>query len=239
MPKLPFIKWFPGDWMADTAMLSPATRGIWFDLLNVMWQLDHADKLSGTVAELARAGRCDVAQMQTAIDELIRFRVANIGERDGVVTVVCRRFKRDNAERLRAKNGMRVTRQLQKKEVPVTREKSDIRICNTLASVTAGAGAPARENPHPRDFYPKSVDEVLKMAEDPRCGCPMSRDQAEAYFLARDTTDWIDACNRRIPPGKVYGDIRRWFLNDQKKATTSGGDEIPAFELSDSMRREG
>lgn len=238
MPKLPFIKWFPGDWMADTAMLSPATRGIWFDLLNVMWQLDHADKLSGTVAELARAGRCDVAQMQTAIDELARFRVANIGERDGVVTVICRRFKRDNAERLRAKNGMRVTRQLQKKEGSVTREKSDIRISNTLAGVTAGAGAPAQENPPAQKFYPQSIDEVLEMAADPRCAVVMSRDQAEAYFLARDSVDWIDAAGRRIPPGKVYGDIRRWVLNDRKKAT-SGGEEIPAFELSDSMRNEG
>ena len=238
--KLPFIKWFPADWMADTAMLSPSTRGIWFDLLNVMWQMDHADKLSGTLAELARAGRCDVAQMRTAIDEITRFRVANVGERDGIVTVVCRRFKRDKEERIRAKEGMRVTRSLRKKGASVTPDITEDRTQpgNTLASVTKSAGAPAREAvpaptlPISRERYPQSVDEVLAIAEDPRCAVQITREQAEAYFLARDTADWIDAARRRISPGKIYGDLRRWALRDQSKGgRAAASDAVPEVTL--------
>lgn len=222
--KLPFIKWFPADWMADTVFLSPATRGIWFDLLNSMWLLDRVEKISGTLSELARAGRCDTVQMQTAIDELTRFRVANVIKRNDVVTLVCRRFQRERKERVRAANGMRVTRQLRKSYGNVTRENTEDRNSNTLASVTAGAEAPA-ETPRPaRDSYPQSIEEVMEIAADPRCAEKCTREQARDYFLARDTRDWVDARGRQIKPGKVYGDLKIWLLRDkQEKASRNGG----------------
>lgn len=244
--KLPFIKWFPADWMADTAMLSPSTRGIWFDLLNVMWQMDHADKLSGTLAELARAGRCDVAQMRAAIDEITRFRVANVGERDGIVTVVCRRFKRDKEERIRAREGMRVTRSLRKKGASVTPDITEDRRQNgNTGSVTKCAGTPAREAvPAPAPAfdmskYPQSVEEVLEIASDPRCAVQITREQAERYFLTRDTADWVDAARRRISPGKVYGDLRKWALNDNGRRQNGGAaEEPPPLKLPDSVFQE-
>ena len=225
--KLPFIKWFPADWMADTVFLSPATRGIWFDLLNSMWLLDRVEKISGTLPELARAGRCDTVQMQTAIDELTRFHVANVIKRDDVVTLVCRRFQRERKERVRAANGMRVTRQLRKSYEDVTRENTEDRNSNTLASVTAGARAPARKPRPPRVAYPQSVDDVLKIAADPRCAEKCTRKQAEAYFLARDTREWVDARGRQISPGKVYGDLKIWLQRDAQETrdrAQSGGD---------------
>jgi len=108
--KLPFIQWYPADWIAATTMLSPATRGIWFDILNVMWQMDRAEKITGTLAEIARAGRCDAVQMRTAIDELTTFHVADITERNDKVTVVCRRFKKANAERVRIREAVKKSR---------------------------------------------------------------------------------------------------------------------------------
>jgi|GEM_PF-6945745 len=108
--KLPFIQWYPADWIAATTMLSPATRGIWFDILNAMWQMDRVEKISGTLAEIARAGRCDTVQMQTAIDELSTFHVADVTERNGVVTMVCRRFKKANAERVRVREAVKKSR---------------------------------------------------------------------------------------------------------------------------------
>lgn len=238
--KLPFIKWFPADWMADTAMLSPSTRGIWFDLLNVMWQMDHADKLSGTLAELARAGRCDVAQMRAAIDEITRFRVANVGERDGIVTVVCRRFKRDKDERIRAKEGMRVTRALRKKGASVTPDITEDRRQNgNTGGVTKCAGTPAREPTTAQKFYPQSVDEVLEMAKDPRCACKITREQAEKYFLSRVRTDWVDGCNRKIHPGNIWADMRIWFLNDNGRRQNGGAaEEPPPLKLPDSVFQE-
>ena len=211
--KLPFIKWFPADWMADTVFLSPATRGIWFDLLNSMWLLDRVEKISGTLPELARAGRCDTVQMAAAIDELTRFHVANVIRRDEVVTLVCRRFQRERKERVRAANGMRVTRKLREGYANVTRENTEDRIQSPPAG-DIRTPAPASKGRH----YPRSVEEVLQIAADPCCGMICSREQAEAYFLARDTTDWVDACGRKIQPGKVYGDLKRWLQRDSQEA---------------------
>ncbi|MBQ7695927.1 MAG: hypothetical protein IJT50_12490 [Lentisphaeria bacterium] len=67
-----------------------------------------------------------------------------------------------------------------------------------------------------RDDYPQSVEDVLKIAEDPRCGMECTSEQAEKYFVTRDTANWVDACGRRIRPGKVYGDLKRWLLRDQR-----------------------
>lgn len=108
--KLPYMQWYPADWIADTTLLSPATRGIWFDILNVMWQLDRTEKITGTLAEIARAGRCDSVQMQTAIDELSKFHVADVTERNGIVTLICRRFKKANSERLRIRAAVKKSR---------------------------------------------------------------------------------------------------------------------------------
>ena len=70
------------------------------------------------------------------------------------------------------------------------------------------------KSPSAREDYPQSVEDVLKIAEDPRCGMECTREQAEKYFVTRDTRNWVDACGRKIRPGKVYGDLKRWLLRD-------------------------
>lgn len=60
--------------------------------------------------------------------------------------------------------------------------------------------------------YPETVDEVLEIAGDVRCGEICTRKQAEEYFLARDTVNWVDGNRRSIAPNKVYGDLKRWLL---------------------------
>lgn len=218
--KMPYIQWYPADWIAATMMLSPATRGIWFDILNVMWQLDRAEKITGTVAELARAGRCDAVQMQTAIDELTAFHVADVTERNGIVTLVCRRFKKANAERVRAANGMRVTRKLRKCDGNVTemlqpnitedrRQKSekDTTASMPLTSVTDDVGAADAGGGHaPR--FPQSVDDVIALAD--RAGATCSPEQAELYLAKRQSAGWLDRNAR--PIRNIGADLKAWLL---------------------------
>lgn len=85
-----------------------------------------------------------------------------------------------------------------------------------------GRGAPALPPPVTISGYPQNVDEVLQMASDPRCAVRISREQAEAYFLTRDTADWFDAARRKIQPGKVFGDIRKWMLREQGQGGSNG-----------------
>lgn len=86
--------------------------------------------------------------------------------------------------------------------------------------------------------YPKSVEEVMAIAADPRCAVEISREQAEAYFLTRDTADWIDAARRKIQPGKVYGDLRRWVMKDRQQGGGTAGAASSAEAEFEAMRRQ-
>ena len=66
-------------------------------------------------------------------------------------------------------------------------------------------------------LYPQSVDDVLAIAASPLCGMRCSREQAEAYFTNRAATDWEDAARRKITPGNVPLDIKRWLMRDEQK----------------------
>lgn len=98
---LPFMQFYVADWTADAALsiCSPATRGVWIDLLCAMHQLGRSGKLSGTRDQLARLGRCSTAELSQALTELQTSRAAEVTERNGVVTVTNRRMARDAAIR--------------------------------------------------------------------------------------------------------------------------------------------
>nr|DAU43679.1 MAG TPA: hypothetical protein [Caudoviricetes sp.] len=102
----------------------------------------------------------------------------------------------------------------------------------------AGSHTPAHAHGEIPAGYPKSVEEVMAIAADPRCAVEITREQAEAYFLARDTADWIDAARRKIQPGKVYGDLRRWVMKDrQRDGGTAGAVSTAEAEFEELCRR--
>jgi hypothetical protein len=93
--KLPWIKWFPTDWLSD-AELSKTTllgRGLWIEALNAMYNSD-THTLSGSPEELSRVLRCSVAEFDTALIDLQHHNAAIVGVRNGVVTLTSRRIER-------------------------------------------------------------------------------------------------------------------------------------------------
>lgn len=101
MPDFPYMQFYAGDWMSDPklSMCSPATRGFWMDALCAMHAAGRAGELSGTTNQLARACRCLPAEASTAIADLRSTGAADVTERNGVVTLICRRMKRENDKR--------------------------------------------------------------------------------------------------------------------------------------------
>lgn len=100
--KVPAIQFYPGDWLKDSDLSKclPATRGIWMDALCAMHQSDRSDSLSGTPEQLSRVLRCTCEDVNTAIDDLKTTGAAIVHVRNGVVTLISRRFQRENRERL-------------------------------------------------------------------------------------------------------------------------------------------
>lgn len=98
----PSLQWYPGDWFKaeEVRSCSPATRGIWFDFINYAFNSQSYGAVKGTIPSLARRCGSTIEEMQHALEEI---ELNNVGEvlraSNGVVTVVCRRLRREQEER--------------------------------------------------------------------------------------------------------------------------------------------
>lgn len=243
MATMPFFKFDAAAWLTGKVqLLTPAEKGIFIDLLARMWHENGRLRLDGI---LHRQLHCDKQNLTDALrvyQELgimnvdgdvlsVKFMLAQIEERQQFVE------KKRLAGSLGGKH-----RQAKQKAESISREqKADT---PPDGGDTPGADAPVREAvPAPTPAfdpskYPQSVEEVLQIAEDPRCAVQITREQAERYFLTRDTADWVDAARRRISPGKVYGDLRKWALNDNGRGKAAASDAVPEVTLPESAWRE-
>ncbi|HZV36614.1 MAG TPA: hypothetical protein VFB72_18700 [Verrucomicrobiae bacterium] len=111
--KYPWMQFYIADWLRDTALCSPATRGIWLDALCVMWGNGRTGELRGTYDQLARALRCTRPEVELAVAELEQCNTADV-KRDNdysgnvLVTLINRRMQREYKERMGIK--LRVNR---------------------------------------------------------------------------------------------------------------------------------
>jgi hypothetical protein len=100
--QLPFVKFFPRDWLSDSALrtCSLATRGVWIDFLCVM----HAAPIRGylvsaagtpmSVDQVSRLIGCSPAETDLLLAELLSLGVCDRTE-DGAI--ISRRMVRDSA----------------------------------------------------------------------------------------------------------------------------------------------
>lgn len=80
-------------WLTDSglSMCSPATRGVWIDLICVMYQ-ERKATITGTCEQLARLSRCSPSLMSDAITELKSTGAAGVrtDPNDSRVSITCR-----------------------------------------------------------------------------------------------------------------------------------------------------
>lgn len=95
--KHPYIPFYTGDWLKDPrlSLCSPATRGVWIDLICAMHEFDRCGELRGTTEELARLARCSTVELTQALTELQNKRAADVLQRNGSWTIANRRMKRE------------------------------------------------------------------------------------------------------------------------------------------------
>lgn len=94
--KLPYLQFFIGDWIKDPklSLCTPATRGVWIDLLCAMHELDRAGELRGTTEQLARLARCSPVELEAALTDLQTSEAAGVHQRNGGWVLVNFRMKR-------------------------------------------------------------------------------------------------------------------------------------------------
>lgn len=121
MAKLPWMPFYPADYLLDTQLLSPAARGIWMDLICHLWRTETRGTMTLSLAQWSRILRADQAEVTAAFSELATQSICNIvTDRDGDVTVESRRMLREEKDRLGAAKRMRKMREKRKSSPPVT-----------------------------------------------------------------------------------------------------------------------
>ena len=100
MGKAPAFQFYVGDWIQDTRILTPSSRGIWADLLCFMWRAEERGQISGTYPQLARLLSASESEIKDALHELSVTKVADVTERNEIVTITNRRMFREERERV-------------------------------------------------------------------------------------------------------------------------------------------
>lgn len=130
MGKRPSLQFYPGDWLKDPAVrfVSLAARGLWIDMLSIMFECDPKGRLSlcgklMPVEHLARMVGGSTDEVSRLLTELAASGVYSVTE-DGII--YSRRMVRDEAEREATKDRVRKFRKRQKKRLlPVTEMKHE------------------------------------------------------------------------------------------------------------------
>jgi hypothetical protein len=96
--KQPHIQFYTGDWLKDPelSMCSPATRGIWIDMICAIHELQNGGKLVANPQQLSRLCRCSEQESISAINEIRSSRTADVSEQDGVWTIISRRIRKSH-----------------------------------------------------------------------------------------------------------------------------------------------
>ncbi len=104
MGRLPWVKFSPADYLIDTAPLSPSARGLWMDILCLMWRAESGT-LSYPLASWGQILRTVTSDLTVTLTELLHFQVCDIETENGnalvtltgnaVVTIINRRLQRE------------------------------------------------------------------------------------------------------------------------------------------------
>lgn len=149
MGKAPAFQFYPGDWIQDTRILTPLTRGIWIDMLCFMWRSEDRGKLEGTPDQLSRLLSCKPSEISEAVQELRDTKIADVSvtkslhvtECNDLVTVINRRMYREERERKLTRS--RVARYRETQELRLSND--DVTAPSSSSSSTSGTKVPIEE----------------------------------------------------------------------------------------------
>jgi len=158
--KLPWMKFYPGDWAQDTTPLSLAGRGAWITIVCAMWRSTERGKLSMPLAGFCRLLGAPEAETLAVLEELSVTGIASrVTEADKKVTLTCRRMVREfNSHRNHALRQQRY-REAHQVDAQVTGEKSEVRSQKSEEDKNKRAQAPRSLS---RKFMKPTAEQVTE-----------------------------------------------------------------------------
>lgn len=231
MSSHPYLALFTGDFKKDAqlSLCSPATRGIWIDLL-CSFHDGQIGELRGTAEQFARLCRCNTAEMEIAIKELGETGTANVEKHDdGSFTVTSRRMKK--VQELQAKRKQAGSKGGSKREAkPEQTLENENEIENdfsssfgeseNLSSSFSKTEANAKQNPNKTEAkrQQNALDKVREFAR----GEGISLADSDWFFYHCESNGWT---NGGRPIRDWRATLRSWqragYLPSQKAAAAA------------------
>ena len=224
MSKLPFLQFYPSDYLVDTRVLSLAARGAWVDIICVL----HASSTRGTLTLPARGWArimgASEEDFQSALAEIEEMKVGDVmRECNGNVIVTCRRMMNESITREQTR--LRVQNYRKKHGNKASNEGSNAGVTDNKSEVIShkseeeeGSGVvtppPAltsdqKEKPQKQ---PKQTDAewLAELATSPAYrGIDVRREHAKALVWAsankktmsrRRFINWVNRCETAMAP---------------------------------------
>jgi hypothetical protein len=124
MSKLPFLQFYPSDYLVDTRVLSLAARGAWVDIICVLHKSSTRGTLTLPARGWARIMGATEADFQSALSEIEEMKVGDvIRNGNGDVSVTCRRMMNES-----------ITREQTRLRVQNHRNKHGNKACNDTSN---------------------------------------------------------------------------------------------------------
>jgi hypothetical protein len=236
--KLPFLQFYPSDYLVDTRILTLSARGAWVDILCVL----HGSSTRGTatfpVRGWSRIMGVSEAEFETAVEEIDAMKVGNVLRcSNGDVTITCRRMLNEaitrEQTRLRVQNHRNKERNNERNassNASVTPKKSEVISQKLEEEAESEADAPppdfSLENDSDEDQkpqkQPKQTDAewLVDLETSPAYrGIDIRREHAKALVWA--------AANKKTMS-------RRRFVNWINKCEPTMGQQAPSASISTS-----
>jgi hypothetical protein len=220
--KLPFLQFYPSDYLVDTRILTLSARGAWVDILCVL----HGSSTRGTatfpVRGWSRIMGVSEAEFETAVEEIDAMKVGNVLRcSNGDVTITCRRMLNEaitrEQTRLRVQNHRNKERNNgsnASSNASVTPNKSEVISQKLEEEAESEADAPPPDlpfddlpdQPEKPQKQPKQTDAewLADLATSPAYrGIDIRREHAKALVWAaankktmsrRRFVNWINKC---------------------------------------------
>lgn len=223
MAKLPSFQFYPGDWWKDSNLrrCSPAARGIWIDMICLMFECDERGVLASggspwTLEDIADAvgGAPDVAL--SCIKELVRKGVAR-RRSDGAL--FCARLVRDEEERRQGRGRVREFRKRKRnddvtqKKRPCTEDEGEEEDSSRSGGSVRGVGDWLGElwSKTPERGRRRSSMKQVRAAWAETRPKPKPADVIAALEAFCGTDDWKRDGGRYVPA------LHRWLANGKWK----------------------
>lgn len=222
MAKLPWFKFNPSWWIGDTELskCTPATRGVWIDLLCAMHQSGRSGELCGTTDQIARLARCSTAELTHALTELQTTGTADVTFRNNNVTVINRLMKREAKNRLGTALRVQKHRSNGKCNADDTGKKIEVRskkIENTKKRESTGTAPDLSGS----NLFRKPMIPTLKQVQESFIQRGGTLEQAQKFFDKYEATGWY----LNNSPVKAFASLIPGFIsawNEKSPAAKPG-----------------